>query len=421
MARELHLEGVHFAVRRPGLFRRWSGRVSLLSLLAAAPLLGTHGARMYPGTYFTPHPAADLGGGLLFVALLAAAAYFVAVTSQDLPVQTPLSGAVTVRGGALEISGELTERIALADVEAGWEDGLGRAVLRLRDGREITAAVGEQHTAAELLHAAGITPEQRVARIPIGSALSSVSGGRALGCAGLAVAVPAVFFSATGLGGALLSVARGLAPGAEILSAAAACAPAAILLLALLALLAPRKAVVGTDGVAVEGLLRRRFLPFADITGVRGDARGVRLGRRDDSDLLLPGAPGGEALESRIRAAMETQGQGALEARLDALDRGGRPVSEWLDGLRRLADRSAGYRAAAIQPEQLAAVVEDASVPRERRIAAAVSAAATGDEEARRRVRVAAQACADEELRAALEEAAEAELAEAALERAARI
>lgn len=421
MARELHLERVHFAVRRPGLFRRWSGLISLISLLAAAPMLGTNSARMYPGTYFTPHRAADFGGGLLFLAFAAAAVYFITLLAQELPAQVRLAGAVTIRDGALEISGGLTERIALADVEAGWEDGLGRAVLRLRDGREITANVGEQRTAAELLEAAGVTPAQRVARIPIGSALSSVWGGRALGCAGLAVAVPAVFFSATGLGGALLSVARGLAPASEILSTAAACAPAAIMLLALLTLLAPRKAVVGTDGVAVEGLLRRRFLPYAEITEVRGDARGVRLGRRKRRGLLLPRAPGGEALESRIRAAMETQGQGALEARLEALDRGGRPVSEWLDGLRRLADRSAGYRAAAIQPEQLAAVVEDASVPRERRIAAAVSAAATGDEEARRRVRVAAQACADEELRAALEEAAEAELAEAALERAARI
>jgi hypothetical protein len=189
-----------------------------------------------------------------------------------------------------------------------------------------------------------------------------------------------------------------------------------LVVLGLLALLAPRRAVVGTDGVAIEGLFRRSFLPFADLTGLTAEPDGVRLHRAGKHKVFLARAPGGEALGERIQAAMAAHGRGA-QAHLDLLDRRGRPLEAWLSDLRGLVDAAAGYRAGALVPDHLAAIAEDAAISPERRVAAAVSAVASGDEAARRRVRIAAEACADEDLRAALEQAAEAEAAGEALAR----
>ena len=87
------------------------------------------------------------------------------------------------------------------------------------------------------------------------------------------------------------------------------------------------------------------------------------------------------------------------EGELDFLDRRGRPLEAWAADLRGRIGTAAGYRASAVVPEQLAAVAEHAAMSPERRVAAAVSAAASGDPAARRRIRLAARACADEELR----------------------
>ena len=51
--------------------------------------------------------------------------------------------------------------------------------------------------------------------------------------------------------------------------------------------LAPREAVVGTDGVAVRGI-RRAFVPYASVEGLERDGHGVRLRLRGGESLLLP-------------------------------------------------------------------------------------------------------------------------------------
>jgi hypothetical protein len=218
--------------------------------------------------------------------------------------------------------------------------------------------------------------------------------------------------------------------------------------------------VVGTDGVALEGFGKRRFVAYSRVRRVARDPRGVRLYLNDGVSLLLPtlvdaGAPlpvtpgvdaaidpasmkhgiprGGrfddfyrkdlarrEALFERIEQAMSARGQSRVsQVQLAQLDRQRRSLSVWREDLRALlAVEGSGYRGAALGSDQLAEVVEDAGAPTERRVAAAIALSSKGDPEARRRVRIAVEACADRDLRAALERAAEGEIEEAELHRA---
>lgn len=424
MSVPLRLKRIAFDLRRPGLPRHAGGAAALVALVAAGLFSGVHNAWVVPGMLFTSPPGSSAGGLFLFLGF---SIVFMNLLSRaaDAPAETRVAGDLEVRDGVIALSRDAhpggDEVIALADVEAGWEDGRGRAVLRLKDGRELTVSAREPAHVEALLLAAGVGPAQRVARMPIGSALAARWGGSALGCAGIVAALPPLLLAAAALGISLHDAARGLARAGDLLSPALSFALHLLALLGVLGLLAPRRAVVGTDGVAIEGLLRRRFIPFADLAEVSAEARGVRLRRRRKGSVLLPRAAGGEALHERIQAAMAAQARGP-EAQLDFLDleRRGRPLDAWAADLRGRIGTAPGYRASAVVPEQLAGVAEHAAMSPERRVAAAVSAAASGDPAARRRIRLAARACADEELRAALEQAAEAEAAEEALARVSR-
>ena len=416
----LRLESIAFGLRRPGLHRRASGAAALVSLVAAALLSGIHSAWVIPGMLFTAPPGTSLGGLCLFLGLSASFIHLLS-RAAEAPSEARHRADLEMREGVIRISGEEQDglEIAVADVEAGWVDSRGRAVLRLADGRELTVAARRPADIEALLQAAGVAPDQRTARMPIGSVLAALRGGSALGSAGLVCAVPPLLLAAAALGLSLHDAWLGLLRGSDLLSPALSFGLHLLLLLGVLGLLAPRRAVVGTDGVAIEGLLRRRFIAYADLAEVTAEPRGVRLRPRRARGVLLPRAPGGEALHDRILAAMGAEGPGA-EAYLDFLERRGRPLDAWAADLRGRAGGAPGYRAGAIAAEQLAAVAEQPAASPERRVAAAVSAAASGYVAARRRIRSAARACADVELRAALEQAAEAEAAEEALARVTR-
>jgi len=418
---ELYLEGVSWATDRPGSFRRWAGLVALSSLFAGSLSLGTNTAKILPGTYGAPHPASSAGGPLLMVAFFSLMAYVLMSTIRPEPIVTGLKSDLRVRDGHLDLTGEAGESIALSDIEAGWEDALGRVVFRLRGGRELTVSTGEPSRASDLLAAAGV--EQRVARLPVGSAVSAFPLGKVLG--GIAVSFVSLFttIGAVMLGGSAVSVSRGLMPLGALAFTGLTFGALLLALLAALRVLAPRTAVVGKDGVAVEGLFFRRFLPYSEIAAVTADDRGVTLTRRRGlfRKVRLPRAPGGDGVLPRVQAAMKARGASPSRIQLERLDRRGRAVEEWLNDLKGMTDRSASdYRTSAWLPEQLAAVVEDAAASPERRLAAAASIAASGDPEARTRVRIAAETSADLELRAALEQAAEGEIPEEALKRVTR-
>lgn len=384
------------------------------------------------------------------------------------------AGVVELRGEELRIAqyGAL-RRLDLTEVEQGWiEDVFGESeacdvVLRLRSERDVTVRVASRVVGESLLRAVRVSVADRVLRIPLRSAASSQRFGEVMGIASLGLLLP---FLCAGSGGliwfALMYLRRGgpfeQATGARLL---------AVLLLALSALslfgvrflarfLRRREVVVGTDGVAIEGFGKRRFLAYSRVRRIARDPRGVRLYLKDGVSMLLPTlaeanaplpiAPGvdapvdpasiqrgiprslilenlhrkdvarREALFERIDQAMRAQGQSRVaHVQLAELDRRSRSVSAWRDDLRALlAVEGSGYRGAALGPDQLAEVVEDAGAPTERRVAAAVALSGKGNEEAKRRVRVAVEACADRDLRAALEHAAEGEIEEAELHRA---
>ena len=384
------------------------------------------------------------------------------------------SGVVERRGETLVIArdGEET-RLAVADVKQGWiEDVFGEGeacdvVLHLEDGRDVAMRVASRIEGESLLRAARVSVVDRVLRVPLRSAASSQRFGEVMGVASMALLLPFVFAGGGGLiwfavmyllHGSPVDDPRGLTILVSMLLALSALSIVGVRLLS--RFLRRREVIVGTDGVALEGFGRRRFVSYSRVRRVARDPRGVRLYLNDGVSMLLPtlaesgaplpvtpgmdapfdpasvkrgiprGVPVGdlyrkdlarrEALFERIEKAMQARGQSRVsQVQLAQLDRQRRSLPEWRKALRALlAIEGSGYRGAALGSDQLAEVVEDAGAPAERRVAAAIALSGKGDPEARRRVRVAVEACADQDLRAALEHAAEGEIEEAELHRA---
>ena len=92
-------------------------------------------------------------------------------------------------------------------------------------------------------------------------------------------------------------------------------------------------------------------------------------------------------------------------------------METWRVEVGALAGRDGNFRTASLTTADLADVVEDVEAPAERRIAAAMAVADSGDSAAQQRMRIAIDTCANDELRVALERAAEAELEEDDLDR----
>jgi hypothetical protein len=378
------------------------------------------------------------------------------------------------RDDALVIARDgVEERIALSEIRQGWiEDvpGEGDAcsvVLRLRNGRDVAVSVASRAEGESLLRVARVSVADRVLRVPLRSLASSQRFGELMGVVSLALLLP---FLLAGSGGVLWAMISSLSRASPLDDARGRTLLFALLLaLTAFSLLGVRwlarfvrrrEAIVGTDGIALTGFGRHRFIAYSRVRRIARVPQGVRLFLNDSVSVLLPTiadtnaplplTPGvdappdpasakrllargasledlyrrdvtrREALFDRVDQAMRARGQSRVSAvQLAELDRRNRSVSAWRDDLRALlAVEGSGYRGAALGSDQLAEVVEDAGAPTERRVAAAVALSGKGDEEAKRRVRVAVEACADRDLRAALEHAAEGEIEEAELHRA---
>jgi hypothetical protein len=384
---------------------------------------------------------------------------------------TAKPGVVERRGEALVIAaGGAEQQLALDDVKQGWiEDVFGEGeacdvVLRLHGGRDVAVRVASRSEGESLLRAARVSVVDRVLRVPLRSLASSQRFGEVMGIASMATLLPFVFFGGAGLiwfvimwlrHGAPIDDTRGLTILVALLVALNALSIVGVRWLA--RFLRRGEVVVGTDGVALEGFGKRRFIAYSRVRRVARDPRGVRLYLNDGVSVLLPtlvdanapmpvtpgvdapfdpgtvrrGIPSGvplddlyrrdlarrEALVERIEQAMSARGQSRVsQVQLAQLDRQRRTLPAWREDLRALlAVEGSGYRGAALGSDQLAEVVEDAGAPAERRVAAAIALSGNGDVESKRRVRIAAQACVEEDLRAALEHAAEGEIEEAEL------
>jgi hypothetical protein len=283
-----------------------------------------------------------------------------------------------------------------------------------------------------LLHAAGVSPADRVLRVPLVSVAARIPAGPTLA----GVALVALFLS--GLSTIVTfaeTAARIHRYGTPLVWTEIVAAGGATLAIfgalgaAISLLLRRREAVIGTDGVQFRGAVLRRFYPYASLVAAVPHPRGVRLDRRQGRPVVLPSGqvftPEGEVyrdvLLERLRAGMAGGGGAALaQVDLDRLERRGRTLEAWRDDLAGLLGESEDYRKRGLSEADLGAVIEDAGAPVERRVAAAVALGARRRDEARRRVRIATQAAVDEDLRLALERAAEGEIEAAALEREAR-
>jgi hypothetical protein len=117
--------------------------------------------------------------------------------------------------------------------------------------------------------------------------------------------------------------------------------------------------------------------------------------------------------------AVGARGELAAGAKLELLDRGELAFDRWLERLRDLGRGrgGSGYRSVGIERDELAQILENASAPPARRIAAAVALSAADKPEVKLRVRAIIDACANDDLRVAMERAAEGELAEEELAR----
>jgi hypothetical protein len=427
--------------------------------------------------------------GLLFVLIFAGTAVAGLAAAFGGRARGPSApGSLRRRGDSLVIdrAGE-EQSIPLGDLEQGWlEEAAGSAgsdgfevVLRRRSRHEVHVQVASRAEGEALLRAAGVGAGERVLRVPLRSQAATRRGGELMGVIGMVVLLPYVFVSGGGLVAFMLLYLKYGKPfedgGALAMLVGLLVAMNAFALLGvgwLARYLRRREAIVGTDGVAIEGYGRRVFLPFARVRGVARDPAGVRLYLRDGLSVLLPtiptrlmlptawtgipearaplpvtppppGAPPScppavaargpryqeryladvalrEALLARIEQAIGARGRSRVaNVQLEQLDRGKRSLRAWREDLRKLLSAGgSSYRGPALGPDQLAEVVEDAAAAPERRVAAAIAVAGSGDGEARRRVRIAVEACADQDLKEALAQAAEGEIEEGGLRRA---
>ncbi len=205
------------------------------------------------------------------------------------------------------------------------------------------------------------------------------------------------------------------------------------LLAIMLSLAVHGRATVGTDGVLVRHLGRRRFIPLDGVADAElGSAEPimnttplvVRLldhERKVMAELLVDckqdaalqeglaaeADARAEALVERLREVLLARAEGGLSNAARALRRRERDARDWIAALRAIHERTETFRDGA--PPTLSALlllVEDGAAPAELRAAAAVAAAAAAPD-VRARIRVAATASAEPRLRIALEAAAE--------------
>jgi hypothetical protein len=175
--------------------------------------------------------------------------------------------------------------------------------------------------------------------------------------------------------------------------------------------------VVGVDGLRVQTLLRKRFVPFASLVRVERAALGLRIVTQSGSLRVL--CPSVE--EARIDHMLEL-----IDARVHASRRAtalpqlapgplADAVRRWREAILGRVD-VASYRAPTITPEDLTGTLSSPAVPPEGRIAAALALTARGESDARENIRFAAEHLADERTRAILEDLADAEADEALID-----
>jgi hypothetical protein len=405
----LRIESSDIAVRRVAR-ERWLGRIALVGLWLA----GVGAVALAPGVSFCISP---------FVLLLVTA--MLIGRSHGAPIagvrRLGAPGVVTIDGGLVVETRGRRVSFTREEIASGWTErfsaGSDDVVLQMRDGAVVRWRAGSGDDARAALRAAGVAPEVRAVTLRLGVAEPTPER---VFMVFLSLLVAFCSLTAIAFGVLMALTAMGNAPATAVMMIGLPLVLSYVASLVLLRPLVTSTLRIGTDGIAVERLLRRRFIPRASFREVGVSGKSLEISASDGAGVTLHVSSAEEAVTvaQRIRDAMAEQGDGAATAVLARLGRDGRTIASWIEGVRALARGASGYRDAKLERDELSAVVEDGAATAERRIAAA--AALSGDEEGRSRVRIAAQACADERLRLAIEAAAEEEVDAARIEEALR-
>jgi hypothetical protein len=319
------------------------------------------------------------------------------------------AGELMVSDTGVDFSGRrLVDRAHIKDgivVPHASKQGLPLVALTTRLGGTHELVVRDEARGRELLTALGLDASQAVAQF---SLLWRHVRFACLGVFGFVVALSiALGLAGVITGGAAFALLRFVAP-----------------LLMVVPLLALRsKLAVGADGILVTEPGNRRFIRYGDIMNVQivprrfSGYRALAITLRSGPTLAFPmtgGTYGGQmgwsradAVVERIREAMATWGRGdaAPEARI--LERGKRPMTDWIRSLRAAGSgANADPRTAPVEPPRLWRIVEDPGGAPTTRAAAAVALGPSLDAAGRARLVVASEASASPKLRVALSAAA---------------
>jgi hypothetical protein len=304
---------------------------------------------------------------------------------------------VDFAGRRLVNRADLTEGLL---VPFASKQGLPLVALSTKRGGSHELVVRDEAQGRELLRAIGLDASQSVAhfKLPWRHIRAAI-----FGVFGLVLAVSIVLAMAGVItGGALLVMLRFLAP-----------------LLAVIPMLALRsKLAVGADGILLTELGRKRFLSYRDITDVRvvpyglGRHRALAIGLQSGETLSFPLTSTSwrdrtEAVAERIREARDTYERGDASPGATVLERGKRPMTDWIRALRAAGSgASADARTAAVEPTRLWRILEDPSGDPKARVAAAIALGPSLDADGRARLVAASEASASPKLRIALSAAA---------------
>jgi hypothetical protein len=182
----------------------------------------------------------------------------------------------------------------------------------------------------------------------------------------------------------------------------------------------PSRVVVGTDGVLVSWLGRRRFIPTASITRASEHGDGaIRLhGPYERSETIRVAASPvrraravirrRDAVLARIREALaDSRSRDSGGPLLALLARRGRSTRAWAEDVQRCAASETAYRDAGFGLDDFWRVVEDARAPNDARAAAGLALARALDDEGRARLLAVAERSASPALRHALQAVAD--------------
>ena len=387
---------------------RLAGRALLASLATAVPL------------------AFVVGAVLVFIPLAAALTWVITMLLPRLRSVGPGPGAIEVRGDALTVIVDVPRRarvercFTVAELARGYRTD-DEVRLETRKGETIALGIDSAATGEALLRALRLDARRRVLEVPLASIASRVPGAVTLAWIVAVLQGPSILLVP-------LLLVLGLTGPRDMTGVVVLLVPSLIALLLVAAafcVLRRRRAAIGMDGIVFRRVLRERFYPYGAIANVALAPRGVTLALRSGTRVRLrtrgfwsmaEADPAALALFERIETARAAATLHDVQAKLPLLERRGRTAEAWRAHLTTLVS-TAGYRTGAVTARDLAAVIDDAALSAEHRVAATLALSATEPEEARTRARIAAAACADPHLRAALDHAAEGELDEGQLDR----